>query len=540
MIDFMKIIDQAMVLISNIGGAAIIFFISFSRKAKKERLAFGAMTLFALLWISFTYLTNYSSDPGAALLFARIVFGSVSLFFLSAYFFANNFYPKKEKIKIIDILVTIIGLGFFLLAIFSNLIIEGIKFTAWGTDLIIGLLGTPFYIMVFSFTFIIIAGIVFRYSNLSLREKRQAQYLVLGLSIFALMNLIFNVFLPLYRQANEFYQFGNYSVILLVAFTAYAIIKRDLFDIKIAITSIFILLITALLVVELIFFTNLSWLRLIKGLILLLFLIFGWLLIRSTIREIEQREKLEKATLELEKANRELKRLDHAKSEFISIASHQLRTPLTAMRGYLSMLVQGDFGELSGQTKEIVAEVHQASLRLLKLSNDLLNVSRIESGKSVLNYKKTSIKDLVSLIAKEFEAEAAKKDLYLKVVVADDLPSIEIDAEKIRQAVLNITDNALKYTQKGGVKILAKYSPPENILIEIRDTGVGLNKKEIGKLFQSFSRGQAGANLYSAGTGLGLYVARKFVDQHKGRLWVESLGPDKGSSFYIELPIKPK
>lgn len=536
--DLIGIIDQLMVLISNIGGIGLIFFISFSQKAGRERLAFGLMTFFALLWIDFTYLTNYSSVLETAHLFGKIVFGSISLFFLSAYFFATNFYLQEKRNKIIDISVSIIGITFFILATFSNLVIEDVRFTKWGTDLVIGLMGTPFYIMVFLFTFIIIARIISKYSTLSLHKKRQAQYLVLGLSIFALMNLIFNVFLPLYRQTNEFYQFGNYSIILLIAFTAYAVIKRELFDIKIAITSIFITLITILLSVELIFFTDQIWLQMIKSLILVAFLVFGWLLIRSTIKEIKQREKLEKITLELEKANTQLKKLDQAKSEFISIASHQLRTPLTAMRGYLSMLVHGDFGQLPTEAQKTVEEVYEASLRLLKLSNDLLNVSRIESGKSVMNYKEESIKDLIMAIAKEFSAEAEKKNLYLRIIASDDLPAIEMDSEKVRQVFLNIVDNALKYTEKGGITILIKFIPPDHILITIKDTGAGLGKKDIGKLFQSFSRGESGSNFHSSGAGLGLYVARKFVDQHKGRIWVKSPGRGQGSTFFIELPIK--
>ncbi len=536
--DLIGIIDQVMVLISNIGGIGLIFFISFSQKAGRERLTFGLMTFFALLWIDFTYLTNYSSVLETAHLFGKIVFGSISLFFLSAYFFATNFYLQEKRNKIIDISVSIIGITFFILATFSNLVIEDVRFTKWGTDLVIGLMGTPFYIMVFLFTFIIIARIISKYSTLSLHKKRQAQYLVLGLSIFALMNLIFNVFLPLYRQTNEFYQFGNYSIILLIAFTAYAVIKRELFDIKIAITSIFITLITILLSVELIFFTDQIWLQMIKSLILVVFLVFGWLLIRSTIKEIKQREKLEKITLELEKANTQLKKLDQAKSEFISIASHQLRTPLTAMRGYLSMLVHGDFGQLPIEAQKTIEEVYEASLRLLKLSNDLLNVSRIESGKSVMNYKEESIKDLIMAIAKEFSAEAEKKNLYLRIIASDDLPAIEMDSEKVRQVFLNIIDNALKYTEKGGITILIKFIPSDHILITIKDTGVGLDKQDIGKLFQSFSRGESGSNLHSSGAGLGLYVARKFVDQHKGRIWVKSPGRGQGSTFFIELPIK--
>lgn len=243
-------------------------------------------------------------------------------------------------------------------------------------------------------------------------------------------------------------------------------------------------------------------------------------------------------TKELKKAYEELKVLDRAKTEFISIASHQLRTPLGVMRGYLSMLIKGDFGSLKPKAKEAVEEVYQASLRLLKLSNDLLNVSQIESGSAVLNYKKVSLKELIEDIVEGAKIEAKNKKIVLKTKLASKLPMAEIDVDMIRQVLLNIIDNAIKYTEKGSIEIKLS-SPSEDIaLIEIKDSGMGLGQDDIDNLFHSFFRGQAGKKLHPAGTGLGLYIAQKFIYQHKGRLWVESPGPGKGSSFFIELPFK--
>jgi len=243
-------------------------------------------------------------------------------------------------------------------------------------------------------------------------------------------------------------------------------------------------------------------------------------------------------TKELKKAYEELKVLDRAKTEFISIASHQLRTPLGAMRGYLSMLIKGDFGSLKPKAKEAVEEVYRASLRLLKLSNNLLNVSQIESGSAILNYKKVSLKELIEDIVEGVKIEAKNKKIVLKTKLASKLPMMEIDVDMIRQVLLNIIDNAIKYTEKGSIEIKLS-SPSEDIaLIEIKDSGMGLGQDDIDNLFHSFFRGQAGKKLHPAGTGLSLYIAQKFIYQHKGRLWVESPGPGKGSSFFIELPFK--
>jgi signal transduction histidine kinase len=255
----------------------------------------------------------------------------------------------------------------------------------------------------------------------------------------------------------------------------------------------------------------------------------------SLNQELEKR--VEVRTRELEKAYQELQALDRAKTEFISIASHQLRTPLGAMRGYLSMLINGDFGVLGSEAQRASQEVYQASLRLLKLSNDLLNVSQIESGKVALNYETVSVLDLINNILEPLKIEAKEKKVKLKVEADKDLPSIEIDADKIRQVLMNIIDNAIKYSQAGQVNIILS-SDKKNLLIEIKDSGPGLSADDIDNLFRSFFRGQSGKELHPAGSGLGLYVAKKFVDQHYGCLWAESPGVGQGSSFFIELPIK--
>ncbi|PIW92176.1 MAG: hypothetical protein COZ89_01370, partial [Candidatus Nealsonbacteria bacterium CG_4_8_14_3_um_filter_37_23] len=247
---------------------------------------------------------------------------------------------------------------------------------------------------------------------------------------------------------------------------------------------------------------------------------------------------VEKATKELKEAYEKLKNLDRAKSEFISIASHQLRTPLAAIKGYISMFLEGTYGKLSEKIKEPMENVYKSNERLIKLVNDLLNVSRIETGKIKLELQKTSIEDVISNIINELKIEAEKKNIYLKwQEPKKPLPEILVDRDKIRQVILNLIDNAIRYTNKGGIRIIYQTANKKCQII-IADTGEGMTREEILHLFESFSRGGAGTQFYSEGAGLGLYVAKKFVEMHKGKIWVESPGKGKGSTFYIELPIK--
>lgn len=253
-------------------------------------------------------------------------------------------------------------------------------------------------------------------------------------------------------------------------------------------------------------------------------------------RNLEQRVK--HRTEALKQAYKELQVLDKAKTEFISIASHQLRTPIGVIRGYLSMMIQGDFGLLPPTIKDVTNTAYQASLRLLKLSNDLLNVSKLESGEMPLTYKKVSISRLIHKIAKEMKIALEEKNLFLRVEIRGKLPLIEIDPDKIKQALSNIIDNAIKYTEQGGINVCIEPLQEKYILITIKDTGMGLDQADIDGLFSSFFRGRAGNSLYSAGSGLGLYIAHKFISQHNGRLWAESSGRGKGSSFFVELPCR--
>jgi signal transduction histidine kinase len=251
-------------------------------------------------------------------------------------------------------------------------------------------------------------------------------------------------------------------------------------------------------------------------------------------RELETR--VNRRTKELNKAYQELQVLDRAKTEFISIASHQLRTPLGVLRGYLSMLLQGDFGSFSSPAREAIGEAYQASLRLLKLSNDLLSASQIDSGKIELSYQKIRIKSFLNEIFSEMKSIADQRGLSLRLKHGKGVIEIEGDVGKLRQVIINLIDNAIRYTEKGGVEI--KSSLTENkLLLEISDTGLGLDKKDMNDLFRSFFRGETGKNLNAAGTGLGLYIAQIFVKKHKGRLWAESDGRGKGSRFFIELPL---
>jgi signal transduction histidine kinase len=306
-------------------------------------------------------------------------------------------------------------------------------------------------------------------------------------------------------------------------------------------------------------------LRFLSFFILFLFLIFSYYLIKSVQeeergreeaerlaqRERELAEKFQVLAIRLMAVERSLKemaerekmlrksaeKISQAKSEFIAIASHQLRTPLTAIKGYLSIILEGDYGKLPAKIKEKIGNVLQSSERVIRLVNSILDVSKIEAGEMEMNLERVDLREIIREVINELSIKAKEKNLYLKFEEPKEVFETLLDREKIRQVILNLIDNSIKYTQEGGVTIKLQ-TLNNKFQIAISDTGEGLTKEEKEKLFEKFSRGTAGTKFWTEGAGLGLYIAKEFIEMHKGRIWAESEGRGKGSTFYVEIPVR--
>lgn len=253
---------------------------------------------------------------------------------------------------------------------------------------------------------------------------------------------------------------------------------------------------------------------------------------------VKLEKEVEKATRDLRRANVQLKKLDEAKSEFISIASHQLRTPLTVIKGYISMMLEGNFGELTKPEHESLEKVFESNERLIQLVENLLNISRIESGRLQFDFHESDLHKMIESVLEELIGNAKKKSLILQYKApATALPNIKMDDEKVRQVVMNLIDNAIKYTKQGSVTVkLEKLG--DKARFSVADSGMGIRPEDMANLFKKFSRGTGTSLIHTEGTGLGLYVARMMIEAHKGKIWAESAGNGKGSKFFFELPIK--
>jgi signal transduction histidine kinase len=239
---------------------------------------------------------------------------------------------------------------------------------------------------------------------------------------------------------------------------------------------------------------------------------------------------------EIEKKGQELAIASKHKSEFLANMSHELRTPLNAILGYTELILDKIYGSVPEQIQEVLERVEQNGRHLLGLINDVLDLSKIEAGQLTLSLNEYSMKEVVQTVVTAVESLAAEKNLQLKVKVSPEVDYGKGDEQRISQVLMNLVGNAIKFTEKGEVEVEATASK-DTFVVSVSDTGPGLSEGDQQKIFEEFHQVDASSTRKKGGTGLGLSIAKRIVEMHGGRIWVEStLG--KGSTFSFTLPVR--
>ncbi len=251
---------------------------------------------------------------------------------------------------------------------------------------------------------------------------------------------------------------------------------------------------------------------------------------------VDQRTaELSEANSKLKEANHKLLELDKMKSAFVSQASHDLRTPLTAIKGSLDNLSLGIAGELTEKQMRILERAQRSVDRLTGLINDILDLNRIESGREKMNKMKTGVNMIVQNALQEHNPSAEQKSIDLHSEIPDETLYVFADPQKIERVVGELIGNAIKYTPEGGQAFVNLSSASDTIEITVKDTGVGMDKDECNKIWERFYR-SANSQHMAKGSGLGLSIAKELVEMHGGKIWATSQ-PDQGSTFYLTLPV---
>jgi len=504
---------------------AVLATLIFLNRGKSEGSGFFALSAYATsVWVVAMLYFRQISNIETLLLPTKTLYISGILIALLFFYFSYDFLGIRKitntfRTQIFAFAGILTAISIYLIIsskiiINQTLIESGNKIVTFGD----GYFGySLLMVFLFFWSFTEFFKKIKKFSYRQQLEKRQLIYIMTGTGISILAGLIFDIILPAFGNFT-FYWLGPVLTSIFVTFTAYSIFKHHLFSLKVIATELFAFLLWLFLLARTLL--SQTWQeQLINGTLFIATLIFGALLIKSVIHEVETREKIEKLAKELEKTNERLKELDQLKSEFVSLATHQIRGPLTAIKGYASMMRDGDYGEVPARIKGTVDIIFESSNALTTVVQDFLDISRIEQGRMKYELTVFDFSKLVQSVGEELAPVGERRGLRVKM----------------RQIIGNLIDNAIKYTSRGHIIVSLKKSGA-NARLEVKDTGVGIRPETLPKLFQKFSRAEDASKANVLGTGLGLYAAKKLLEAQSGTIWAESEGEEKGSTFSVELP----
>jgi signal transduction histidine kinase len=496
------------------------FIIYLNDKNSITNKSFLYLAVATSFWSIFNYLNYQSAYSSIVLIFLRLLM-FCAVWFAFCLFRLLYVFPKPEVdfpkwFKFVVIPSTIIVSLLTLTPAVFNHIVGEVRIGQVAT-VSNGLGIIPFALLVF---FLVFGGMFFFIKKMfgaDQNEKKQLRTVLRGIIITFTLIIALNFVLPAFFGNYDFISMGALFVFPFIAFTAYAVYKHKTFHVRNIASATLAFLLCLATFIEIIFADSIS-LMIFRASVFMLVLIISIQFIRNIFS--------------LEVANEQ-------KSEFMSFASHEIRAPITAMKGYASLMLEGDMGEINPKVKDATQKILISSNSVVSLISQYLNKSKMELGELSYTMTEFDMGKMVKDAVQSFQVNADQKGITLTADVDNNVAyNVNADEGKIREVIGNLIDNAVKYTPEKGSAVVSVTQKDGKVLVKVVDTGHGIPKDVIPRLFKKFSRADAQkANLL--GTGLGLYLSKTFIDAHKGaRIWVESEGNDKGSQFYLELPSK--
>ena len=493
--------------------AAAVFFRSKNSITSRSFFFFSVVTIF---WGLSNYFLYKYSDPAQTLLALRFhIF--LTIWHAYAFFQLAYVFPSEQKVLPLWHRYGLLPLAFFS----STLLLIPFVFKEVSKLIPVEEIANPeksqgiilAAIVTFSF---FAAGIFALFRRIGVSkgdERRQVMLMFTGMSLTAGLLLLFSFILPLGFKNFNFVPYGALFIFPVIVFTAYAIYIVELFHVKNIFAGLFTFFLCTVSLVELVLADTVEQL-LLRVAVFLLTIIIGIQLVKNTF--------------EIELANEQ-------KSELMSFATHEIRTPITVMRGYATMLLDGDRGEINGQVKDLLQKIMIAGNDVTTLLSEYLDKSKIELGQLEYAPSRFDVKTTVNELLVIFRVHADQKNIKLtKSVPKSPKCEVYVDQSRFKEVLTNIIDNAIKYTPEGSISVSVT-NDKGLVTVSIIDTGVGIEKEVMPSLFKEFSRADL-QKVNILGSGLGLYLAKKFTEAQRGKIWAESDGKNKGSRFYVQFP----
>lgn len=511
-----KYFDLIGVIVAVTGIGVLAGIVYFRKTQSITNRSFMFFSFVTILWGFSNYFLYKFTDPDLIVLALRLhIF--LTIWHSYAFFQVAYVFPEDKKELPPWHRYALLPLAFFtsVILLIPFVFTKVNNFISFGSFADVGKSDGIILAAIVTFSFLI-AGISVLYNKIERAkgdERRQIMLMFTGMSLTAGLLLLFSFVLPIGFQNFDFVPFGALFIFPVIVFTAYAIYIVELFHVKNLFAGIFTFFLCVFSLVQLMISDNVEQL-LLRIIIFVLTLALSIQLVRNTF--------------EIELANEQ-------KSELMTFATHEIRTPITIMRGYAAILLDGDKGQISPQVVDLLQKIMISGNEVISLLSQYLNKSKIELGQLQYVFLKIDVVQLVNEILATFKVHADQKGLYLtEILPTKEKYFVNADQGKLREVITNLIDNSIKYTPKGSVSLSVERHDGK-VIIKIADTGLGIPEDTMKVLFKEFSRADI-QKVNILGTGLGLYLAKIFIDAHKGRIWAESEGKGKGTQFYIELP----
>ncbi|HTK04037.1 MAG TPA: ATP-binding protein [Candidatus Eisenbacteria bacterium] len=522
--------------------ATIAFGVFFRRKRTPLVQAFAGFILSITGWVVSLYFFYVIVDPVNVILVGRANFAVAMMMAYFAFLFCALFPERVIKIpRSAHIAIASLTAVLTVLTAATDLVdqVEIVKGVSRVTEY-----GPLYGLYVIFFCTLCVGSIIlliYKYRKLKGIARRQILIFGAGWGVGFVWGTVTNIVIPALTGWYDIQHFGPLAALFLVAVTAYAVARHELLNVQLLAVEVFIVFLHLLFVINIALSPSLPH-QILGAISLVLVMVLSTALLRNVRQEIQRRKELDELSLKLADANEHLKEMDQLKSEFISIASHQLRTPISVIKGYISLILEGAYGKVDGPLKDKLVNMNLMNERLVQMINNMLNVSRIEKNKIEYICGIAELQPIMEQTVFEMSFKAKQKGLSLAFDAAgSDGLTAYVDSEKLQEVLTNLVDNAIKYSRSGTITLRAKKMPKgKGVMIAVQDQGIGMDKATAAGVFQKFYRSDDPAVKRESGSGLGLYIVAIFIRSMGGDVWIEQTAPGKGTTVALTLPVDPK